>query len=267
VVIIAGSGPTDRDGNSPGGVGADTYKLLARGLADAGIATFRYDKRGLASTKGTFDMSATTLADFAADAAAAARLIDSLPESGPVFLLGHSEGGTLALIAATAGAPVRGLILVATAGRDPTTILREQLGRQLSPTMLAQFDTAWAGYLRGDTAIKYPPALAPLFVPVNRRFMVSWQETRPVDLLRRDTLPVLVLQGETDVQITPEDARLLAAARPDITLMLLSGVNHVLKEATGSTAMAQMAAYTDRSLPLAPRVVPAIVDWIRTVLR
>ena len=184
---------------------------------------------------------------------------------GPVFFLGHSEGGTLAMIAAREAAPVAGLILVSAAGRDPTTIIREQLGRQLPPAVLAQFDTVWARYLAGDSVTAPLPALAPLLLPVNRRFLQSWQAFRPAETLGALRLPTLVLQGETDVQTTVEDARVLASARPDVTLVILPGVNHVLKLASGATAAEQMASYTDRTMPLAPAVVSTLAEWIRKV--
>jgi pimeloyl-ACP methyl ester carboxylesterase len=260
-VIIAGSGPTDRNGNSPAGVSTDTYAMLARGLAERGIASIRYDKRGLPATKGTFDISAMTLHDYAADAAAAARAVAARRDVGPVSFIGHSEGGTLALLAAREGAPVKRLVLVSAAGRDLTTILREQLGRQLAPAMLAQFDTAWGAYLKGET-FKPVPGLDALFVPINRRFMQSWVNLNPAELLRGLALPTLVLQGETDLQITPEDAAALRSARPDVRVVILPGVNHVLKLASGKTVAEQMTAYTTRSLPLAPGVVAAIADFM-----
>jgi pimeloyl-ACP methyl ester carboxylesterase len=261
-VIIAGSGPTDRNGNSPAGIATDMYQLLALGLADRGIASLRYDKRGLPSSRGSMDMATTTLAEFAADAAAAAQLLAARADIGPVILVGHSEGGMLAMLAARAGARVAGLVLVSAAGRDATTILREQLARQFPPAMMARFDTAWAAYLRGDSTTTPIPGLESLFVPWHRAFLRSWQAVQPVDLLREIPLPVLVLQGETDVQITPADARALASARSDVQLVLLPGVNHVLKIASGSTAAEQMAVYTNRTLPLAPSVVPAIAQFI-----
>jgi pimeloyl-ACP methyl ester carboxylesterase len=262
VVIIAGSGPTDRDGNAPGGIATDSYLMLAHGLAGRGIASLRYDKRGLPSSRGTFAMATTTLNDFASDATAAARFLAARSDIGPISLVGHSEGGTLAMLAARDGAPVRGLVLIATAGRDPTVILREQLGRQLPPAMLSAFDTAWAQYLDTDSVVTGPPGLQALFVPVNRVFMRSWQAIEPVALLRSLSVPTLVLQGETDVQITPEDAKALGAARTDIRVEILPGVNHVLKLATGTTPQQQMAAYTDRTLPLAPAVVPTVAQFI-----
>lgn len=266
-VIIAGSGPTDRDGNSPAGVSTDMYRMLARGLGELGIASLRYDKRGLPSSRGTMDMATTTMAEFAGDAAAAARLLAARADVGPVAFIGHSEGGALAMLAAGAGAPVAGLVLVSAAGRDVTTILHEQLGRQFPPAMVAKFDTAWSAFLRGDSTASPLPGLESLFLPWNRPFLRSWQALQPVDLLRGIFLPALVLQGETDVQTTTADARALTSARAGVQLVLLPGVNHVLKLASGSTIAEQMTSYTDRTLPLAPGVVPAITDFVRTLRR
>jgi hypothetical protein len=147
-------------------------------------------------------------------------------------------------------------------GRSFTVVLREQLSRQIPPPMLAQFDTVWATYMATDDSVRYPPVLASLFLPVNRRFVQSWHALDPVRLLAALTHPAIVVQGETDVQVTPVDARALASAHPDIALALLPGVNHVLKEASGATAKDQLISYTDPSIPLAPAVVPTIANWI-----
>lgn len=265
-IIIAGSGPTDRDGNTMMGK-TGSYAMLAAALAERGIASFRYDKRGLPSSKGSFDIPSVTVHDFAADVLAAAQLLDARDDIGPVVLVGHSEGGLLALLAARDRAPVAGVVLVAAAGRDASTILREQLSKQLPPPLLAQFDSAWVGYIKEGGEYKAPPGLEMLFVPANRRFMQSWQASDPVALVRGLSLPVLVVQGETDVQITAADAKALAGARPDVKLVMLPGINHVLKEAKGATAQEQMASYTDPSLPLGPGVAKSIADWILTVRR
>jgi pimeloyl-ACP methyl ester carboxylesterase len=267
VVIIAGSGPTDRNGNSPAGVTSDVYLLLAQALATRGIASFRYDKRGLPTSKGTIDPFTMTLHDFADDAAAAVRLLKARRDIGAVTMVGHSEGGMLAMLAAAKGAPASGLVLVAAAGRDVTTILREQLARQLPPALLAAFDTAWARYIATDSAVTPPAGLEALFQPATRAFLKSWRAIDPMELLRGIALPTLILQGETDVQITPADARRLASARPDARLVILPGVNHMLRLATGATAAEQMSTYTDRSLPLAPAVAPAIAEFVLALPR
>src|SRR6266511_1556556 len=108
VVIIAGSGPTDRNGNSVMGIRPNSYAQLAWRSAERGIATLRYDKRGLPGTQGTFDIRQMTLEDFAADARSAAESLARDPRFSRVVLVGHSEGASLALIAARQGAPVAG---------------------------------------------------------------------------------------------------------------------------------------------------------------
>ena len=263
VVIIAGSGPTDRNGNSPAGVSSDVYLMLAGALAERGIASFRYDKRGLPSSKGTINPLVMTMSDFSRDATAAVQMLKGRADIGPVSLIGHSEGGSLAMMAATEGAPIAGLVLVSAAGRDLTTLMREQLARQFPPPLLAAFDTAWARYSLTDSAVTAPPGLELLFQPGARSFLKSWRVIDPVALLRGISLPTLVVQGETDLQVTPADANALGSARKDVKVLLLPGVNHVLKLDSGATIAAQQAAsYNNRTLPLAPAVAPAIADFI-----
>ena len=149
-VIIAGSGPTDRNGNSLMGIRPNSYAQLAWRLAERGIATLRYDKRGMPGTKGTFDMTKMTLDDFAADARVAAESLAHDARFSRVVLLGHSEGSSLALMAARQGPPVVGVISVSGLGRPFGVVLREQLTRQFDSATLVRYDTAMAQYLRGE---------------------------------------------------------------------------------------------------------------------
>src|SRR5438876_2016044 len=170
-VIIAGSGPTDRNGNSVMGIRPNSYAQLAWRLAERGIATLRYDKRGMPATQGTFDITTMTVEDFAADARAAAESLARDARFSRVVLVGHSEGASLALIAARQGAPVAGVVSVSGLGRPLTEVLRAQLSRQLDSATLVRYDTAIKYYLRGGQPADVPPAVAALFVPVNQSFM------------------------------------------------------------------------------------------------
>jgi pimeloyl-ACP methyl ester carboxylesterase len=178
-VIIAGSGPTDRNGNSVMGIRPNSYAQLAWRLAERGIATLRYDKRGLPGTQGTFDITTMTLADFAADARAAAESLSRDQRFPRVVFLGHSEGASLALIAAGQGAPVSGVIHVSGLGRGTGEVLREQLSRQFDNVTVVRYDTAMKHYLLGEQPADVPPQLAMLFVPVNRTFMRSMMAFDP----------------------------------------------------------------------------------------
>lgn len=261
-VIIAGSGPTDRNGNSVMGIRPNSYAQLAWRLAERGIATLRYDKRGLPGTQGMFDITQMTLEDFAADARSAAESLARDPRFSRVVLVGHSEGASLALIAARQGAPVAGVVHVSGLGRPLGEVLREQLSRQFDSATLARFDTAWKQYLRGDQPTDVPQGMAMLFVPVNRTYMRSMAAFDPPAAIRAVHQPVLLVQGETDLQATVADAERLHAARPDARLVLIPGVNHVLKRVADRTVPGQMSTYQDPGIPIVPEAVQAIADWI-----
>ena len=156
-IIIAGSGPTDRNGNSVLGIRPNSYAQLAWRLAERGIATLRYDKRGMPGTQGTFDITKMTLDDFAGDARAAAESLARDARFSRVVLIGHREGASLALIAARQGAPVAGVVHVAGLGRPLTAVMREQLGRQFDSVTLARYDTAMKHYLQGEQPADVPP--------------------------------------------------------------------------------------------------------------
>jgi len=242
VVIIAGSGPTDRNGNSLMGIRPNSYAQLAWRLAERGIASLRYDKRGMPGTKGTFDLTKMTLDDFAADARAAAE--------------------SLAHIAARAGPPVTAVISVSGLGRPLGVVLREQLGRQFDAATLVRYDTAMAQYLRGDQPKDVPPQLAPLFVPINFSFMRSLSLFDPPAAIKAVRQPVLIVQGGRDLQVTVADAERLHAARPDAQLVVVPLANHVLKQSTDTTLQGQMPTYQNPAVPIMPDVVSAIADWI-----
>ena len=262
VVIIAGSGPTDRNGNSVMGIRPNSYAQLAWRLAERGVASLRYDKRGLPGTQGTFDITTMTLADFAADARAAAESLSRDRRFSRVLFLGHSEGASLALLAASQGARVSGVIHVSGLGRGTSEVLREQLSRQFDSVTLVRYDTAMKHYLRGEQPADVPPQLAMLFVPVNRTFMVSMMAFDPPAAIRAVRQPVLIVQGSTDLQARVVDAERLHAARPDAKLVVIPSANHVLKQVTDTTLPGQLPSYQNPALPIMPEVVKAIADWI-----
>jgi pimeloyl-ACP methyl ester carboxylesterase len=264
-VIVAGSGPTDRNGNA-GALRPNAYAQLAWRLAERGVASLRYDKRVLPSARGQLDPAALTFDDLAGDVAAAARSLQGDPRFGGVVIIGHSEGGALAIRAIKNGLEVSGLALVSTAGRPLTAILHEQVGRQVDPATLARFDSAMARYIGGEDPGDVPPALGPLFLPVNRRYVQTVAEFDPVAELGATTLPVIILQGAADIQVTVADAQALQRARSDALMAVLANTNHVLKAVSDSTLAAQMPAYQDPRIPIVPRLVNELVSWI-SVLR
>lgn len=267
VVILPGSGPTDRNGDNPLGVRASSYRLLAEGLAAEGVASLRMDKRGMfASGAAAADANAVTVTMLAADANAWASALKQRTGVGCVWLLGHSEGGLVALIAAATDNPdVCGLVLVATAGRPLGLVIREQLqanpaNAPLLPQAMDAIGALEAGRKVDTTGMH--PALLPLFRPAVQDFLIESFRQDPAVLVSGVRKPVLIVQGETDLQVSVADARALKTARPDATLVILTQVNHVLKVAPTDRG-ANFATYADPALPIAPGVVEAIATFIR----
>lgn len=262
VVIVAGSGPTDRNANGPF-LNTNAYAMLAWGLAERGIASLRYDKRAIGMSAGEGgDPTTLSTDDYVADVAAAAATLASDSRFSRVILLGHSEGAAHALQAANRGAAQAGVVLVAAQGRRLADVLHEQFSRLADSTTVAAADSAFARFVRGDDPGEVPPIAQPLIIPMYRNFLRSWAAYDPESEARRFAGSLLILQGTTDMQVTMQDAELLHAAQPRATLVRLEDVNHVLKSIASMDLQAQIETYRDPSLPLAPSVVPAIARWI-----
>ncbi|NIJ34156.1 alpha/beta hydrolase [Sphingomonas oligoaromativorans] len=266
VLILPGSGPTDRDGNSRLGIRASTYRLLAEGLAARGIASVRIDKRGLGGSAGAVaDGNAVTMEDYATDAKAWVQTIRARTGAPCVWRLGHSEGGTIALEAAQSATDICGLVLVSAPGRPLGEALRAQLHAGLSDASLLRqadsaIDTLEAG--RKVDVSGMPPAIRSLFDPRVQGYLIDAMAIDPARLAAAYKGPVLIVQGARDIQVSVADAQALRQAHPAAKLVLLPDANHVLKAVADDTRSANVATYADPSLPLAPGVVDAIAGFV-----
>lgn len=265
VLIIPGSGPTDRDGDNPLGVRAASYRLLAEALAAQGVSSVRIDKRGMfESAAPGVDPNNIVIADYATDIAAWTAEIRRQTGVGCVWLAGHSEGALIALVAAQTDANVCGLVLIAGPGRRLADVLREQLrANPANAPILTDAERIIAELEAGRRvpASEIQPVLQPLFREDVQGFVISLFSYDPAQLVRDYAGPVLVMQGTTDLQVTMADADALAGARPGVELARLEGVNHVLKLAPADRA-ANIAAYSNPNLPLAPGIAERIAAFI-----
>jgi len=269
VLIIAGSGPTDRNGNSKALPGQNnSLKYLADGLASHGIASLRYDKRAIGESSAAaakeedlrFDM-------YVDDAAGWLRQLRADKRFTTVSVAGHSEGSLIGMIAARqAGAD--GYISLEGAGRKPEVILVEQLSPQLPPAMMTTtkhlLDLISAGAPPDTTTV--PPVLMSLFRPSVRPYMVSWFKYDPAVEISKLTIPALIVQGTTDIQTSMTDAKALAAGYPAARFLAIEGMNHVLKNAPPGRAE-QMPIYSDPSIPVVPKLIDEMSSFVNGLKR
>ena len=267
VVIIPGSGPTDRDGNNPLGVAAASYRLLAEVLAKHRITTVRIDKRGMFGSKAAIaNANEVTIADYAADAHAWAKAARAATGVKCVWLLGHSEGSLVALVAGQDRRNLCGVISVSGVGRKFGTVIRDQLTSNpanapiLAPALAALDSLEKGQRVDGNTL---PAPLQPLFGEAVQPYLIDLMAQDPARLAASLKLPLLIVQGERDLQVTVEDARALAAAQRKSRLVLVPGVNHVLKAVATDDRAANFATYADPSLPVSLGVVDAIVAFVK----
>ena len=264
VILIPGSGPTNRDGDNPIGVSGGIYRQLGEQLAARGVATLRIDKRGMFGSKAAIaDANAVTIADYAADVRGWVKLLRARGKKC-AWIAGHSEGGLIALAAAQQPEGICGIVLLAAPGRPLGTVLRAQLKPQLPPAMFAAADAAISRLERRQRVdpASVPAPVAPLFNPAVQGYLMELVAADPARLAAGITVPMLIVQGETDIQVSVEDARLLAASNRGAKLVLVPGINHLWRKAPLDPA-ANAATYRDATIPVDPAVANSIAAFVK----
>jgi len=264
-IIIPGSGPTDRNGNSEMQKGANNSLLmLGESLTSFGCAALRYDKRGVgqsAAAKGPTEE--TVFRAMIEDALLWIDLMLSDPRFSSVGIIGHSEGSLVAL-AAAAEREVGPVISISGAGRPILEVLREQMAAQ--PGFVRKPALKIIGELeQGRTVEDVPKLLKSLFDPSLQPYVISWSRLDPAQICAGLEVPVLVIQGTTDLQTSQIDAKLLSESNPLCKLVLVEGMNHVLKDAP-KNRLKNMLTYGKPDLPLSRGFVEEIGSFISTAV-
>lgn len=275
-LLISGSGPTDRDGNSAVLPGANNgLKELAIQLAAYGVASVRYDKRGVGASQA---LAASVMADSAAafnaevsDAAAWIKQLKGDKRFAGVAVLGHSQGSLTGMLAMQTE-PAAAFVSLEGAGESIYQTLKRQSALQLPADLMAKvqfvIDELRAGRTVGTlpAEVQAVPAIAGTFAPVNQAYLIEWMKHDPAAVLARVPAPALIVYGTHDDRLTPADRDNLVKAKPDVQAATIAGMAHTLKKAE-MTQESQIKAYTDPSVPLAEGLADAVAAFLKASIK
>ena len=260
VLIIAGSGPTDRNGNNPM-MKNNSLQQLAFGLADAGIASLRYDKRGIAaSAKAMHEEAELRFDNYFNDAKDWVSLLKKDSRFNQIIIAGHSEGSLLGMIAATKN--VSKYISIAGPGNKADETIREQLENQ--PDAIKELAFPILDSLSAGITVSDPdPMLAALFRPSVQPYLISWFKYNPQIEITKLSIPILIIQGDNDIQVSVKDAELLSSAKKDAQINIIKGMNHILEMVPYDDKEANIKSYSNPKLPLAEELLNTIISFIK----
>ena len=246
-ILIAGSGPTDRDGNQAQ-FKNNSLKYLAEGLAQRGIAVFRYDKRVIAQIKnGTAQEEKMTFEDEVKDALLVVDYFKKKYKN--ITLVGHSEGALIGLLVAQKGG-ISKFVSLAGAGSSSATLIEEQIAKN-APQLKEESQKIINQLRKGELVENLSSYLAPVFRKSVQPYLISWFKYEPTQEIAKLSIPILIVQGTNDLQVESKQAQLL----------LIEGMNHVLKKV--KTMEENQQSYLNPDLPVPTELVEGIASFIK----
>ena len=256
-ILIAGSGPTDRDGNQAQ-LKNNSLKYLAEGLAQKGIATFRYDKRVIAQiNNATVQEEKMTFEDEVNDALLVVNHFKDKYKK--IILIGHSEGALIGLLVAQK-VVVSKFVSISGAGNSSATLIEEQIGKN-APQLKEESQKIISQLRKGELVDNISPYLAPVFRKSVQPYLISWFKYEPAKEITKLQIPILIVQGTNDLQVEDKEAQLLKEAQPKAQLLLIEGMNHVLKKV--KTLEENQQSYLNPDLPISGELVEGIASFIK----
>ena len=256
-VIIAGSGPTNRDGNQ-NFLKNNSLKKLAEGLSAQGIATFRYDKRIVKQIrKGNVDEN-ILFDDFVIDAKSVVEYFKSKKDFKKIYVIGHSQGSLVGMLSAQEYAD--GFISLAGAGQTIDKVITDQITKT-APMFTEDTNRVFQSLREGHTNSDFPPALASVFRLDVQPFIMNWMQYDPQEVIKELKIPVLVINGNKDIQVSEEEANLLKDANQNAELLIIDKMNHILVPIEGD-ALENTKSYNEPQREISPELICSIVSFI-----
>ncbi|MBK5192349.1 MAG: alpha/beta hydrolase [Flavobacteriaceae bacterium] len=260
VILIQGSGPTDRDGNQMM-MKNDASKKIAHQLAENGIASYRFDKRIFKMNKFKIKEADLRFEYFVTDVNAILEYFKADKNFDKIILAGHSEGSLIGMIAAQHGADA--FISLAGAGRSIDKIIVEQLAKQ-SEELSENARQALDEIIETGSTVNYSPYLESIFRPSVQPYINSWMKYDPALEIAKLEIPILIINGSFDLQVDTTDAEILNAAAQNSKLVILENMNHIFREIKGEN-LENTKAYNEPNRPLHPELIPVLTDFIKSI--
>ncbi|APG60044.1 alpha/beta hydrolase family protein [Christiangramia salexigens] len=259
VIFIQGSGPTDRHGNQPM-MKNDGIKKMARELADNGIASYRFDKRIFKMNELKLKEKDLRFDDFVNDVKAILKYFNTTDEFDNIIIAGHSQGSLLGMLAADA--TTNAFISLAGVSKPIDSIIVEQVTKQV-PELGKNARTAFDEMREKGKTSNYSPMLESIFKPNIQPYMLSWMKYDPSEEIQKLEIPVLILNGTSDIQVEPDEAEKLDSAAKNSQLVLLENMNHIFRKVDSEDRLVNTKSYNEPNLPLHPELIPTITDFIK----
>lgn len=258
-IIIPGSGPTDLNGNQPK-MKNNSLLFLSDALVRNNIATVRYDKRGVAgSSSKDMDESKMNIESGSEDLIG---LIDFYRKMGfeKIYLIGHSEGSLLGLIAAQQR-NVAGLVSVCGAGNSADKLLKKQLQPKLPQPLFKEAEVIIDSLKEEKLVKNISEHLKLLFRPSVQPYLISWFKYDPSNLAANLKAPLLIIHGEKDIQIDVAESSILHNASPDSKYVIIKNMNHIFKTINGDLSE-NVSSYTNPDLQINEEFFRTVVNFI-----
>ena len=256
-IIIGGSGPTDKDGNQ-NFQKTNNIKKLATYLANQNIATFRYDKRIVKQIRNKTVANNIMFDDFVADASAVIAYFKSKNNYKHIYIIGHDQGSLIGMLAAKDAAD--GFISIAGSALSIDQLITEQV-EKTAPQFTADTKRIFKLLKSGKTTTDYPVALSSIFNIETQRFIMNWMQYNPTDILSTLEIPILIINGTKDLQVSEAEAKLLHDAAPKSELKIIPNMNHVLVTISGGD-LENSKSYNESQRPLSQDLLNSITTFI-----
>lgn len=260
VIFVQGSGPVDRHGNQSF-MKNDMFKKLATELSREGIATYRFDKRILQMRKLGIKEEDIRFDDFITDVSSAIEYFKDTQAYENIIILGHSQGSLVGMVAAKDKADA--YISIAGAAQPIDSIIVDQIAGQM-PGLKENVEQSFREMRETGSSKNYNPMLEMVFRPSVQPFILSWMQYDPQEEIKKLDIPVLLINGSNDLQVTEEQAEKLHSAKPSAQLVILDKMNHVFRKIEGDD-LENSKSYNEPGLPLHPELAPTIVNFINSL--